>query len=411
MRPLYTLVMLVALSSGGYMAARFAVLLFAAQIPLSAALVGLLAAMFAVVSAFASVHTGRLIDRRGSKLPLLWSTGILAIVVALGAIWRGLPMLFAIAVITGLAHNTMVLAFQRLAGELSPANERAAAFGLLGLGFSFANLGAPVAAGFAIEYAGFTATFVIFALVPVLSFLIVWTDRLPWPPVHAAPAGIDAKTGVTLQARTGTLGLLRSPRLSRLYFSCGLFEAAWMGFGFMLPIHGTQLGLGASDIGMIAGAAAVLLVLSRLFMPRVLRRFAPWQLLIAGMLFIGTGFVGFAQVTTFAWLAAFGAVVGLGQGLAGPMLNALIYEQAPAHEAGEAMGLRTLINNVSQGGLPLIAGALGAALGLAPVFWALAIGMFGTAWSSRAHWIAAERAYHERRRERQRAREHTRPPP
>ena len=70
----------------------------------------------------------------------------------------------------------MVLAFQRLAGELAPVNERPAAFGLLGLGFSFSNLAAPVAAGLAIDHAGFTATFVIFACIPVLSFIFVWTD-------------------------------------------------------------------------------------------------------------------------------------------------------------------------------------------------------------------------------------------
>lgn len=196
--------------------------------------------------------------------------------------------------------------------------------------------------------------------------------------------------------RTGTLGLLRSPRLARLYFCCGLFESAWMGFGFMVPIHGTQIGLSASSIGMLAGAAGVLLVASRLFMTRLLRVLTPWQLLLLGMLLIGTGFVGFAQVTQFAWLAAFAMLIGLGQGIVGPMLNALIYDQAPAHEAGEAMGLRTLINNICQAAMPLMAGALGAALGLAPVFWVLAAALYGTAWSSRAHW------WHGRREKQQR---------
>ena len=387
MTPLYKLVILVSLSSTGFMASRFTVLLFAARESYSAVLIGFLAAMFAIVAAFASVHTGRLIDRRGAKQPLLWSTGVLALTVGVGAVWRDLPALFAIAVIAGLAHNTMVLAFQRLAGELGPPGERPAAFGMLGLGFSFSNLAAPVAAGFAIDHAGFTATFVIFALVPVLSYLFVWTDQLPWPPVHVAPRGSGAGR-IPAPARSGTLALLRAPYLSRLYVSCGLLEAAWMGFGFLLPIHGTNLGLSASDIGLIAGSAAVMLVISRIFMPQILRNATPWQLLIAGMSLIGVGFIGFSQVSQFGWMVSFSAVIGLGQGVAGPMMNALVYEHAPAHEAGEAMGLRTLINNVSQSALPLLAGSIGAAFGLMPVFLALATGMLGTAWSSRALWHA-----------------------
>lgn len=385
-RALYKLVILVSLSSTGFMAARFTVLLFAARESYSAALIGFLAAMFAIVAAFASVHTGRLIDRRGARVPLLWSTGVLALAVGTGALWRGLPVLFAIAILAGLAHNTMVLAFQRLAGELAPPGERPAAFGMLGLGFSFSNLAAPVAAGFAIDHGGFTATFVIFALVPVLSFLFVWTDQLPWPAVHAAARRGGAKAEAP--ARSGAMGLLRAPYLSRLYVACGLLEAAWMGFGFLLPIHGTHLGLSASDIGLIAGSAAVMLVISRIFMPQILRKATPWQLLIGGMALIGMGYVGFSQVSHFGLLVLFSAVIGLGQGVAGPMMNALVYEHAPAHEAGEAMGLRTLINNVSQSALPLLAGSIGAAFGLVPVFLALAIGMLGMSWSSRALWHA-----------------------
>ena len=118
----------------------------------------------------------------------------------------------------------------------------------------------------------------------------------------------------------------------------------------------------------------------------LLRRLTPWQLLITGTVLLGIGFVGVAATTQFMLMVASSAVIGLGQGLSGPMLNALIYEYAPSHEAGEAMGLRTLINNISQGVIPLVAGGVGAVFGLAPVFWGMAISMLGMGWSSRAFW-------------------------
>jgi predicted MFS family arabinose efflux permease len=300
----------------------------------------------------------------------------------LGAVWRELPALFFIAVAAGLCHNTMVLAFQRLAGELGPPSERPAAFGLLGLGFSISNLSAPVAAGFAIDHAGFMASFVIFGLVPIIPFIFVWQDRLPWPPVVAHPASAD---GSVSPAR-GPMSLLRAPRLGSLYVLCGLFESAWMGFGFMLPIYGSQLGLDATTMGLIAGSAALAIFGVRLFMARVLRRYTPWQLVVGGMVLIGAGFMGFALAGNLFWLVAFAMVIGLGQGIAGPMLNALIYEYSPPHEVGVALGLRTMINNISQAGLPLIAGALGSAFGVGPVFWVMSVMMLGGAWSSRREW-------------------------
>ena len=140
------------------------------------------------------------------------------------------------------------------------------------------------------------------------------------------------------------------------------------------------------DIGLIAGASGVMLMVSRIFMTWLLRHLTPWQLLIAGMGLLGLGFMGVALTTQFILLVASSAVIGLGQGLSGPMLNALIYEYAPSHETGEAMGVRTLINNVSQGTIPLIAGGVGAAFGLAPVFWGMAVSMLAMGWSSRAFW-------------------------
>jgi hypothetical protein len=45
--------------------------------------------------------------------------------------------------------------------------------------------------------------------------------------------------------------------------------------------------------------------------------------------------------------------------------------------------LRTLLINVSQSGIPLLFGALGAALGMAPVFWTMAVVLAGSGWALR----------------------------
>jgi MFS family permease len=64
-------------------------------------------------------------------------------------------------------------------------------------------------------------------------------------------------------------------------------------------------------------------------------------------------------------------LLGLGLGAPQPMILTLLHESAPAGRAGEALGLRTTMINTSQTVMPLIFGAVGAALGIAPLFWAM----------------------------------------
>ncbi len=383
MNILHKLVTLVSLSSTGATASRFTVFLCAAQSGASPAMVGLLAALFAGVGAIASVPAGRAIDRSGTKKPLLLSAAMLAVAVSLGVFWRELPMLFVIVILGGLAHNTMIIAFQRLAGDLAAPSERAQSFGMMGFGFSISILAAPVIAGFAIDHVGFSGTFLLFTLIPVCSFAMVWMDMLPWSPgTRARPERPTGEASV----RSGTLGLLRAPKLKPLWICGAVFESGWMAFGFLLPILGTRLGFSASKIGLIAGTAGLLLFFTRGSLTPLLRHFTPWQLIVAGLALSGVGFTGMAMTHEFLWMAVASALIGIGQGTSSPMMSALIYERAPSHETGEAMALRTLVANASQGSMPLVAGALSSVIGIAPVFGMVAVGLFGTAWLCRGQW-------------------------
>jgi MFS family permease len=68
-------------------------------------------------------------------------------------------------------------------------------------------------------------------------------------------------------------------------------------------------------------------------------------------------------------------LLGLGLGAPQPMILTLLHESAPAGRAGEALGLRTTMINTSQTVMPLIFGAVGAALGIAPLFWAMSVAL------------------------------------
>ena len=76
-------------------------------------------------------------------------------------------------------------------------------------------------------------------------------------------------------------------------------------------------------------------------------------------------------------------LLGMGLGGAHPVVMALLYDTSPPGRGGEAVGVRTLLLSFSQAGIPLMFGALGAALGMAPVLWTMALALAAGGWYAR----------------------------
>ena len=78
-------------------------------------------------------------------------------------------------------------------------------------------------------------------------------------------------------------------------------------------------------------------------------------------------------------LAAIAFLLGLGLGATQPSVMSLMYTTAP-RAGGEAMGVRSIVLQRDHTFLPLLFGGGGTALGIAPVFWAMAGLLAGGAW-------------------------------
>ena len=151
----------------------------------------------------------------------------------------------------------------------------------------------------------------------------------------------------------------------------------------MVPIHGSQIGLSATEIGLILGAFGAAIFAVRLVVPLLLHRVSEWQMLIVAMLSTGVTYFVFPLVHGMPLLLTLAFILGIGLGGAQPMIMSLLYTKAPAGRAAEAIGVRSLIINLSQTGMPLLFGALGEALGMTPVFWAMALCLVVSAYFAR----------------------------
>ena len=161
--------------------------------------------------------------------------------------------------------------------------------------------------------------------------------------------------------------------MRRVFIASCLLAMGWDLHTFIVPILGTQLGLSASRIGAILSAFALATFTIRLAMRWIAGRFTEWQVLTGAMFLAGATYLLFPFAGNVWQLTCLSFTLGLGLGAAQPMVMALMHHIAPEGRAGEALGLRTTLMNSSQVALPLVFGAVGAALGMTTVFWSVAM--------------------------------------
>jgi predicted MFS family arabinose efflux permease len=366
MRPLPLIIILLVLDHIAFNGSRIAVSLNAIALNTSAFTVGSLMAVYALLPALLSVSAGRWIDRIGINEPMLLGSVGVGVGVVMPFLAPGLVSLYITAIVTGVSFMLINVAAYHAVGEMSVPEDRAVNFSYVALGFSTSSFIAPMMSGIAIDQLGFRATFLILALFTVMPIVALSANLLP--PVKPREAHTLAPAGAVLD-------LLRDPDLRRLFIAMAVLTVAWDVYGFAIPIYGTKIGLSASEIGIVMGAFAAATFAVRLAMPFFVHRIRPWTMLALSLTTAALSYAMLPFTQNVAVMMALMFLLGLGLGAPQPMILTLLHESAPAGRAGEALGLRTTMINTSQTVMPLIFGAVGAALGIAPLFWAMSVAL------------------------------------
>lgn len=353
---------------------RLTVPLLAAQEGRSAAAIGVLMAMFAAFPFLIAIPAGRLADRRGYHLPARLAAGLACAGAALAALSQNLWTLGVAAALAGAGSALGLIALQRTAGRLaSTGAERLRIFSWVALAPSVATFVGPVLAGTLIDHLGYRAAFVGLALLPLLT--LATSAAVPRERVSTSRA-------TEASGRSAAWDLLRSADLRRLFFINWLIAACWDAHAFALPLLGHERGLSASAIAAVLASYAVTSAAVRLAIPLLAERLQP-RALIAGALALTAAVFLLYPLLHSAWaMAACAGFLGLGLGAIQPAVMSTLHTVAPAGRQGEALGLRSTVIHFSTLVMPLGFGALGAALGVAPVFWLTGLALSAGSWQA-----------------------------
>ena len=359
-RLLIVLTVLVHLSFAG---CRFIISLTAIHHGATPFTVGVVMSLLTVIAMLFAVRWGRWVDHVGVRVPML--AGASAILAAMVLAWAvpSLETLFVVSPLAGSGFFLFHIAAGQAAAVIGRPEDRVRNFGLLALAFSTSGFLGPVLAGFAIDgidHRGAMLALSFGALVNVIALAARNADIPHQASAAAAP-----------QEKRRIADFLRIPGFRLVFIVSGALSMTWDLFAFVIPIHGSQIGLSASTIGIILGAFGAAVFVVRLLLPLVAHRVDEWRMLIAAMLLSGATLLAFPLVDGVPLLMALAFLLGVGLGGTQPLIMALLYEKAPEGRGAEVLSVRTWLINFSQTSAPLASGALGAALGMLPVFWAM----------------------------------------
>ncbi|MBI4292180.1 MAG: MFS transporter [Betaproteobacteria bacterium] len=357
LKPIYLVLALALLNLAAVHGGRVLLALYALKLGAEPFAVGVLASAFSVVPLLLSWLVGRLADRLGSR----WLLTFAGIGIACGMLVPyfapSMPALYVASAMIGLSLTVQAISTQNLIGSLGHADQRARDFSNFAMVAAVATSTGPMLTGFSIDHLGFE-----YACLNLVAMALVSVAML-------GIGGGVLPGGNRQAARTGSVkDMLADPKVMRVLASSSLVMLGTDLFQFYLPIYGHGIGLSASAIGVILGSFAVAAFAVRVIMPRLVELSNEETVLSYSFVLAAIGFVLVPFFQSAVVLCGIALLLGLGMGCGAPITMALTYSQSPQGRSGEALGLRFSANHLARVIGPLLAGSIGSAFGLIPVF-------------------------------------------
>jgi DHA1 family tetracycline resistance protein-like MFS transporter len=342
--------------------------------------VGLLVTIYALCQLLSGPILGRLSDRTGRKPMLLVSQLGTCLGFILLARSHALWMIFLSRFIDGITAGNLPIAQAYISDVTEPQN-RAKAFGVIGIAFGVSFFLGPAISGYLSQY-GFATPAWAAAGLSLTSMLCTY---FLLPSVKSTNPSADSKE---ITADAGSVFNFRlywkyfnDPALGPLLFQFLFFGLAFADFmsGFALfaerrfIAHGHPFG--AREIGYYYTYLGFLAIITQGYLlPRLVKRFGETRLVVSGFFAQALGYGSLALVHRIPPLMGVAIINSLGSGILRPALTSLISQRASRGEQGTVMGIGQSLVSVGQVLAPILAGFLIGRHFLN--YWALSAGLF-----------------------------------
>ena len=307
---------------------------YARSLGASAALVGIVVAMYSATNLVGNLIAGVVPDRWGRRRPVFG--GLLGTAAALlgYALARAPGQLLAARAVHGLMAAALTPGAFAIIGDSAAVDRRARVMGVSGAIIAIAAVVGPSVAGVMRDRVSFQAVFLLSAALMLMAFAVFW--RLGQ---ETAPATQEARAQ-NRQARTGFSALLVHPQLVAAYLAA---LALTVGLGTLvahLPIVMAAKGESSMRSGLAFTAFAIVAMIAMAGpLNRLSDRYGRLGPMAVGLAVISAGMLvlGASGDVSGAMLGM--GVFGLGFGVLFPAVTALVAEAVGRNERGTAFGI------------------------------------------------------------------------
>jgi len=326
--------------------------------------IGLLVATFAVCQLVSGPLLGQLADRMGRKPLLLVSqVGTLIGFFVLGRA-TSLGMVFVSRAIDGITAGNLSLA-QAYVSDVTAKENRAKAFGVIGIAFGIGFLLGPAISGYLSQYGH---RYPIYAAQGLSALSILATAvLLPRARPQVAADGQAGPGGrrLALLSWGRYAEYFARPELATLLYQFFAFAFAFAAFtsGFALfaerRLSWNGVPFGAKHVGYVFAYAGFLgILLQGGLIGRLVKKFGEVRLTRAGFASFSVSYALLAYVHRVPELLASATLSSFGQGALRPALTAQITHNSRRDEQGLVLGITQSLMSVAQIIAPLLTGFL-----------------------------------------------------
>lgn len=342
----------------------------ALELDASASVVGLIAALYALLPVLMALSFGRWAGTLGEGRFVIFGSAGLALSSAALLFSDSLALLAISAALSGTAHLACMVGGQTMVSLKSPRDKYDHYFGYYTFSASLGQLLGPL---IAVLVAGSTgvipqsigSAFAVALAFSILSLVPVFTWRGEGPTVKG-----EISSGGALRSAGK---LIRNPKIfAAIYTSLAISSVGDILIVF-LPLFGTEKEFSSFSIGVIIAIRAGASMLSRLALGTLSNRFTTKQILVVSNSISVVMCFAMAFASNVFTLAILVLIAGFSLGVGQPLTMSLVTQATRPEERAIAVSARLTGNRFGQFVIPAGAGLVAASSGTSAVFIGLSI--------------------------------------
>ncbi|MEK3979123.1 MFS transporter [Psychrobacillus sp. FSL K6-2836] len=338
-------------------ATRPVITLSADEFGASIVIIGILTSSFALLPMIFSIHAGKVIDKFGNRMPVIFGFTAAIAGMIVPAIFTTIWALFASQLLLGLANICIPIALQNLLGHQSTSKNRDYFFSMFSLCVALGAVIGPLAGGYLSEHVSFQMVYIFCIVIGIISI----TFSFQIPKVTQKLKGSPTKL-------VDSLKLFENSFIRKALFSSALVLYSKDIFVAYFPLLGKQLNLSTSTIGWIIALQGLATMFVRFVLPKLLETYKRDTILFLSILIAGITFLLLPVSQSVFLIALLAIVMGLGLGCGQPISMTTTYNASPPGRTGEVLGLRIATNRFFQLVAPTFFGVIGGSVGMTGIF-------------------------------------------